>query len=443
MLAVLRQRNFGLLWVGQNISMIGDWVLFVALPFYIYVLTGSTFATGVMFIVQTLPRLFFGPLAGVFVDRWNRKYTMVIANVIQALLLLPLFLVRSHDLIWIIYICAFSDALVSQFFNPAQTAIIPMLVEEKDLVVANSLNSMSQELTRLVGPSLGGLLFGLIGIGSVITLDVISFIFSAALVALIIIPTQPATAKQEQQPVSTTRNSPVQSVVKVWQEWLDGMRLVKREQLVSAIFVIIGFAMVGEGIIEVLIAPYVERILHGTPLELGWLMSAQAIGGILGSLAIPRLSKHIRPGRLMGMCGLVFSSVIVVLAVFPTLYVILPLIAFAGAGAVGFFIPMLTLLQSHVANEYQGRIFGALSAIQAVAMLFGMSMASGLGDRIGIVPMLLMDASFNFLAALLAFVLIQVARPVAESATENTPVLEGVLENVEIMAHSAPDTGTH
>ncbi|SRR6266536_3202841 len=62
---VLCQRNFGLLWVGQNISMVGDWILFVALPFYIYTLTGSTLATGIMFIVQTLPRLFFGSLAGV------------------------------------------------------------------------------------------------------------------------------------------------------------------------------------------------------------------------------------------------------------------------------------------------------------------------------------------------------------------------------------------
>jgi MFS family permease len=75
MLPVLRQRNFSLLWVGQIISMIGDWILFVALPFYIYSLTGSTLATGIIFIVQTLPRLFFGSVAGVFVDRWNRKYT--------------------------------------------------------------------------------------------------------------------------------------------------------------------------------------------------------------------------------------------------------------------------------------------------------------------------------------------------------------------------------
>jgi MFS family permease len=402
--------------------MVGDWVLFVVLPFYIYFMTGSTLATGIMFIVQTLPRLFFGSVAGVFVDRWNRKYTMVIVNLIQALILVPLFLVRSQDLIWIIYICAFADSLVSQFFIPAQSAIIPMLVEEKDLLPANSLNSMSQELTRLVGPSLGGLLFGLLGVGSIITLDIISFIFSAALVVLIVVPARPTTEKQEQQPASSATNMVKNSLVKVWQEWRAGMRLVKKEQLVSAVFIIIGFAMVGEGIIEVLIAPYVERILHGTPLELGWLMSAQAIGGILGALAIPRLSKIIRPGRLMGICGLTFSIVIVVLALLPVLPVILPLIIFAGAGAVGFFIPMLTLLQTNVANEYQGRIFGALSAIQAIAMLTGMGMASGLGDGIGIVPMLLIDAGFNILAALLAFVLIRVSLQPAQPPAVTNPV---------------------
>ena len=409
MIAVLRQRNFGLLWIGQNISMIGDWVLFVALPFYIYTLTGSTLATGIMFIVQTLPRLFFGSVAGVFVDRWSRKYTMVIVNLIQALILVPLFLVRSRDVIWIIYLCAFADALVSQFFNPAQTAIIPMLVEEKDLLAANSLNSMSQELTRLVGPSLGGLLFGLLGIGSVITLDLISFLVSASLLALIVVPARLNMAKPEERPTSKSDNMVMNSLLNVWREWRAGMGLVKKEQLVSAIFIIIGFAMVGEGIIEVLIAPYVERVLHGTPQILGLLMSAQAVGGILGALLIPRLSKILPPGRLMGICGLTFSSVIVVLATVPVVPVILPLIAIAGAGASGFFIPMITLLQTTVANEYQGRIFGALSAIQAIALLIGMGTASGLGDRIGIVPLMLIDAGFNIGAALLTFALIRVA----------------------------------
>lgn len=131
----------------------------------------------------------------------------------------------------------------------------------------------------------------------------------------------------------------------------------------------------------------------------------------------PRLSKIVPPGRLMGICGLTFSTVIVVITTVPVVPVILPLIAIAGAGAVGFFIPMITLLQTTVANEYQGRIFGALSAIQAIAMLLGMGTASGLGDRIGIVPLMLIDAGFNMTPALLTLALIRVAiSPAQETA---------------------------
>lgn len=93
--------------------------------------------------------------------------------------------------------------------------------------------------------------------------------------------------------------------------------------------------MMGECIVEVLLAPYFERVLHGTTQILGSLMSAQAVGGILGSLAIPRLSKIIAPGRLMGICGLTFSAVIVVFATVPVVPVILPLITIGGAGVSG------------------------------------------------------------------------------------------------------------
>src|SRR5258708_10045384 len=103
MFAVLRQRNFAFLWIGQIISLVGDWVLFVALPFYIYSLTGSTFATGIMFIVQTVPRLCFGSVAGGFVDRWSRKYTMFATNLIEAGLLMTLFLAPFVELVWVIY----------------------------------------------------------------------------------------------------------------------------------------------------------------------------------------------------------------------------------------------------------------------------------------------------------------------------------------------------
>src|SRR5713101_2598217 len=100
MLSVLRQRNFGLLWFGQLISIIGDWVLFVALPFYVYDMTGSALATGTMFAAQLLPSLLLGSLAGVFVDRWNRKRVMIGADVLRGCVLLLLLVVRSPEQLW-------------------------------------------------------------------------------------------------------------------------------------------------------------------------------------------------------------------------------------------------------------------------------------------------------------------------------------------------------
>jgi MFS family permease len=437
MFAVLRQRNFACLWVGQLVSLIGDWVLFIALPFYIYALTGSTLATGIMFIVQTVPRLCFGSVAGVFVDRWNRKYTMIVTNLVQAGVLMPLFLVRSSEWLWIIYVFAFVDSSVSQFFTPAQTAIIPQLVDESDLLAANSLNSTSTELTRLIGPFLGGLLLGLFGLNSVIIVDALSFLFSALMINLIASPSRLALAKE-----NASDSSAGAGVLKVWREWMDGLRVVRRERLVAAIFTVIGVAMIGEGLIEVLFTGYVEHILHGTAVVLGWLMSAQAIGGIVGSLLVVRLSKWLAPALLIPLCGLIFGGLLAVIALVPVLAVVLPLITIIGASVIGFFVSQITLLQSSVANEYQGRVFGAFGALQAIAMLVGMVLASGLGDRLGIVPMVLVDAACNLLAALLAFVLIRPALP-ASSPSSVAEECCGEAAPGDILVQEAPGVGVY
>src|SRR5438094_6517300 len=104
MIAIFRQRNFSLLWFAGFISMIGDWLLFIALPMYIYQMTHSILATSIMVAVEVIPPIVLGSIAGVFVDRWNRKYTMIIANVLLALALMPLFLVKSPQVVWIAYV---------------------------------------------------------------------------------------------------------------------------------------------------------------------------------------------------------------------------------------------------------------------------------------------------------------------------------------------------
>jgi MFS family permease len=97
MLATLRQRNFALLWLGGLISFTGDWMLIAALPFYVYQQTGSTLATAAMSVAAILPSVLLGSLAGVFVDRWDRKRVMVVANLLQMIAVLFLLLVRSNE----------------------------------------------------------------------------------------------------------------------------------------------------------------------------------------------------------------------------------------------------------------------------------------------------------------------------------------------------------
>src|SRR5262245_29658737 len=188
MLATLRQRNFALLWFGGLISFAGDWALIIALPVFVYDLTGSALATGAMFIAQTLPRLLFGPLAGVFVDRWNRKRTLVVVNLVQAAVLPLLLLVRSPDQLWLLYLVAFVQTSVSLFVRPAGSPLVPQLVGEGRLLSANGLLAFNWELTRLVAPPIGGLLMGLLGLTSVVLADSVSFLLAGLLLVLVTVP---------------------------------------------------------------------------------------------------------------------------------------------------------------------------------------------------------------------------------------------------------------
>src|SRR5215469_13593049 len=128
MLTLLRNRNVFLLWLGQFISLAGDWLPIVALPFYVFQLTGSILQTGGMLMAEMLPRVLLGSIGGVFVDRWDRRWTMIVSDLLRASILLLLLLVHTRDLLWLIYVVAVIQSSVSQFFMPAASAIRPLLV---------------------------------------------------------------------------------------------------------------------------------------------------------------------------------------------------------------------------------------------------------------------------------------------------------------------------
>jgi len=412
MLATLRQRNFGLLWSAGLISLAGDWMLRIALPIYVYQLTGSALATSTMLIAGMLPDLLFGSIAGVFVDRWDRKRTMVICNLLLAIGLLPLLAVRSAEQIWLLYLVAFFESTIAQFFGPAENALLPQLVGEDQLIAANSLNSLNNNLARLIGPALGGLVAGLLGIVGVALIDSATFLLAAALIVLI-----RGAFKPTKSPAADAPGSAAQAWAAVPREWLAGLRLIRRERVVMILFALIAITSLGEGVFGVLFVVFVNRVLGGGAQEIGWLMSAQAVGGLIGGVLVGWLGNKASAIALIGLGAVAFGLIDLAIFNYPAFLpgFTLALILFVAVGipGVAMMTGMNTLLQSAVADEYRGRVFGAYSMTGALLALIGAALAGTLADRVGAVTLLNIQGVVYVAAGLLVPALLRSAQRAA------------------------------
>jgi MFS family permease len=406
MLAIFRQRNFALLWFAGLISLAGDWTLMVALPIYVYQLTGSTLATSVMLMVGIVPRLLFGSVAGVFVDRWDRKRTMVLANLLMAAGLLPLLAVRSADQLWLIYIVAFVESTIAQFFGPAENALLPRLVSEEHLVAANSLNSLNNNLARLIGPALGGTAAALIGLAGVTLLDSGSFLIAALLIALINGQYKATEEFQLKAPATVTS-----AWTKVWHEWLAGLQLIIRNRTLVVIFGLEAITSLGEGVFGVLFVVFVNRILSGGAQEIGWLMSAQAIGGLLGGLLVGWLGARFTPVRLAGIGTILFGLIDLAIFNYPRFssefLPVLALFVVVGVPGVIGMTGVNTLLQTSVADAFRGRVFGAFGMVASLMALIGLTLAGMIGDRVGVISVLNIQGAGYIVAGLMVLALLR------------------------------------
>ncbi|MBK9715469.1 MAG: MFS transporter [Kouleothrix sp.] len=394
MIATLRQRNFALLWFAGLISIAGDWMLRVALPIYVYQLTGSALATGTMFIVAMLPDLLISPVAGVFVDRWDRKRTMVVANVLMALALLPLLAVRSVNDLWLIYIVAFAESTIEQFFAPAENALLPSLVDETHLVAANSLNSLNNNLARLVGPAIGGLAAALIGLGGVAILDATTFLIAALLVALI------SGARRADR---TAASAPARGGWRsVWHEWLEGLRVIGKARSLRVIFGLLAIMALGEGVFAVLFVVFVNKVLGGGALQIGWLMSAQAIGGLAGGVLVGWLGSRISPTRMIGIGSVLFGTIDLIIFNYWRFYPgFLPaVLLFVAVGVPGVIsrTSINTVLQLVVPDRFRGRVFATVGLTSALLAMIGTTLAGTLSDVVGVVTVLNIQG-FGYVAA--------------------------------------------
>ncbi|NUW37852.1 MFS transporter [Nonomuraea sp. SMC257] len=381
-------RNYRRLLSAGLISQTGDWVVSTGLAYHVYVLTGSTLSSAAMLLAARLPDVLLGSLAGVLADRWDRRRLLVITDVLLASGLLPLLVVREPGQVGIVYAVALWTGVLSTVLFPAQKALVPQIVAASQLVRANALHGQSGQAARLLGALAGGVAVGAGGLAAVVWIGAAGFLISALLLARLRTPARRATA-------ATTMGG----------QWISGLRLARTNRGVRLLVAYMVITGVGEGIFGTLAAPFVADVLGGRGDAYGLFMSAQAVGGIAGGLAIAARPANATPRALLGWGTVAFGLADLALFTYPLLtrelWPAIALIGLAGIPAAAAVAGLTTFAQTATGGDRVGAVFGILVSAQAATSLLGTALAGVLGERFGIVPTLCLHAGGAITAGLL------------------------------------------
>jgi MFS family permease len=393
MIGLLRRRNFGLLWFGGLISIAGDWVLYAALPYFVYQRTGSTIATAGMIAAELTPGVVLGTVAGVFVDRWDRRRVLVVSNLLQAASVALLLLVPDGGWIGFVYVAAVVQASVAAFAVPAESALLPTLVEDRDLVPANALNALNNRLGRLIGLPVGGTLLAWAGLRGVVIADCVTFLAAAGLVALIT-ARRPARVGPEPDPTDEARSA----LATFWHEWVGGIRIMRDDRTIAVLFVVFGLMTFGGTMLDPLYVAWVRDALHRGPQVYALLLTAHSVAGIVGSLAVGAWGARFMPRVLVGWTSFVAGAALIVKFDVPTVELAFALSLLGGATSVVSSVSIETLAQRTVHEDFRGRVFAALGASGALFSLAGAVVGGVAARAVGVTAMLNVAAGLVILA---------------------------------------------
>ena len=174
-------RNFRRLWGAQIVSEIGDWFYTLAIYNLLLQLTGRAGSVALALVLQVLPQTLIGPASGVLNDRLRRKQVMIAADIGRMAIVFCMLLVRSREMVWLVYPLLVAETLLAAFFEPARSSVLPNIVGKEDVVLANTLSSATWSVNLMLGATAGGLVAALLGRDAVFILNAL-FLFSAVLI---------------------------------------------------------------------------------------------------------------------------------------------------------------------------------------------------------------------------------------------------------------------
>ncbi|MBU0672564.1 MAG: MFS transporter [Candidatus Margulisbacteria bacterium] len=363
--------NFGFLWLwfGQLNSQLADRVFVYVLMIIAYNLTGTNLGVSIPLLAFGIPSLLFGPLAGVFVDKWDRKTILVITSIIRgALVLLVVPLIDKS--LGSIFAVSFLIYTVTQFFAPAETASIPELVKKHDLIVANSLFMITWMGASVIGFGLGAPLVNFFGNEG--TFLVAAVLYFVAAVSVSLVRLKPVEHEEKH------KNRPIR------EDLFFGLEFIRRNKVVMYSLLKLFVATAAIAIISLLAISYAKDVLGIGAKNFGYLIIAVGVGMFVGMGLLERLSRLVTKGAIVILSFIVSGIALILIGSVTDLKAALLLIALLGVGNIFIVSSIQTILQHRIPRNIRGRVFGVQNMLINSAFVFPVILSGFAADIYGV-----------------------------------------------------------
>ena len=373
--ALLRLRDFRVLWTAQLVSDIGDGLTATALLLLVNHLTGSTAALAAMAIALAVPPLTIGLVAGAYADRWDRRRIMLASDLLRGLLVLGFVLVDSVDRLWLLYVLAFLQSSVGTFFNPAKGAVIPRVVGADGLLAANSLSQATRVIGNVVGTGVAGAMVGVVGIyWPAFALDGASFLASFLLVSRL--------------PAGIGRIATVDRAAAVAMgiraSLAEGLRIVGRARILWVTLLAMSITMLGLGAINVLFVPLVVNELAASEVWFGPLEAAQTASMVLSAGAVTLIAARLAPTRIVVVSAIGVGAVVAIAGQVTAVWQLLLALFAVGWFISPFHAALGTILMSGAPDAGRGRVMSVLNAATSATSVLSMAAAGVVAELVGV-----------------------------------------------------------
>lgn len=384
-------RKFALIWAGQFISLISSSAVNFAIIIWLSIETGSAETLAFAAIAALLPQAIIGPFAGVYIDRWDRKKTMIFSDAFVALCtaFMALNFYMGNQSLFFIYIMLGLRSVGSAFHMPAMQAAIPMLAPKDQLLRIAGINQIIQSVSSIAGPALGALLIGLFSIGNVLLFDIIGAVFAITSLLFVYIPNPEKTPDDDSS-----------KLAKVWKDLRIGVLEVFRDKGITWMFIYSIIATFCILPVSVLFPLLTLNHFNGGKFEMSIIEIVWGVGMLIGGGLIGIIKPTVRKIIFINVMHIVLGLTFTISGILPTdafiLFTVLTIIG--GAAASIYNANFVAIIQEEIDPSKMGRVFSMFYSIAIIPSMIGLLSTGFVADSIGV------NLTFIILGAVISFV---------------------------------------